>query len=128
MIKSKIAGSAIKPKVDHLLAPELADNAARHRLMHFIESMEAAILNANRDVIGHQITNLSREGLLRLIVRVAELRADYVKCGLRVAEHRHPDSKIIDELTECRKAYEELLAVYTATERAIERGYLTVAE
>jgi hypothetical protein len=128
MIKSKIAGSTVRGRVDRLLTPELADNAARQRMERFFEAMDAAILNANRDVIGHSIHDLSREALLRLIVRVAELRADYVKCGLRVAEHRHPDTSLIDELSECRRAYEELLAVYLATERAIERGYVTVAE
>lgn len=128
MIKSKVAGTVNKGKVDRLLTPELADSAARARMMHFIEAMDQAILNANRDVISHQIPGLSRDALLRLIVRVAELRADYVQCGLRVAEHRHPDSKHIDELVESRRAYEELLAVYTAMERAIERGYVSVTD
>jgi hypothetical protein len=128
MIKSKVAGSVNKGKVDRLLTPELADGAARARMMHFIEAMDQAILSANRDVISHQIPVLSRESLLRLIVRVAELRADYVQCGLRISEHRHPDSKLVDELAESRRAYEELLAVYTATERAIERGYLSISD
>lgn len=128
MIKSKVAGTVNKGKVDRLLTPELADTATRARMMHFIEAMDQAILNANRDVISHQIPGLSRDALLRLIVRVAELRADYVQCGLRVAEHRHPDRKQIDELVESRRAYEELLAVYTAMERAIERGYVSVTD
>lgn len=128
MIRSKVAGSVLQGKVDRLLTPELADGAARQRMTHFIESLDAAILSANRDVIGHSIAGLTRESLLRLIVRVAELRADYVKCGLRVAEHRHPDTGLIEELAASRRAYEELLGVFTATERAIERGYVTVHE
>jgi len=128
MLKSKVAGSVAKGKVDRLLTPELADGAARARMLHFIESMDAAILNANRDVISHQIPVLTREVLLRLIVRVAELRADYVQHGLKVSELRHPDGAAIDGLAEKRRAYDELLAVYTAIERAIERGYLEISD
>jgi hypothetical protein len=124
MINSKIAGGVVQGRVDRLLTPELAENAARQRLERFLETMDAAILSANRDVIGSSVNDLSQEALLRLIVRVAELRADYVKCGLRVAEHRHPDVALIDELEEARRGYEELMAVYLATERAIERGYV----
>lgn len=128
MIKSKIAGGVVQGRVDRLLTPELAENAARQRLERFLETMDAAILNANRDIIGNTVHDLPQEALLRLIVRVAELRADYVKCGLRVAEHRHPDTPLIDELETARRAYEELMSVYLATERAIERGYVRVIE
>lgn len=128
MIKSKITGGTSHGKVDKLLTPELADGLTRQRILHFFEAMDAAILSANRDVIGKQIPSLSREALLRLVVRVAELRADYIVFGLKTAEQRRPDPAAVDQLAEHRRAYEEMLAVYTAAERAVERGYVSLSE
>lgn len=120
----KIVGEYAKGKVDKLLTPEAADGASRHRIMHFLENMEAAILEANCEVIRREIPNLNQDGVLRMAVRVAELRADYIRAGIKFAEARHPDSASVDELVRLRKAYEEMLAVFEAAERVIERGYV----
>lgn len=123
----KIIGEYAKGKIDKLLTPEAAESNSRHRIMHFLENMEAAILEANCEVIGREIPHLNQESFLRMAVRVAELRADYLRAGLRVAEARHPDSAAIDELARVRRAYEEVLAVFEAAERVIERGYVKLA-
>ncbi|WP_448204240.1 hypothetical protein [Azospirillum sp. sgz302134] len=120
----KIIGEYAKGKVDKLLTPEAAESSSRHRIMHFLENMEAAILEANCEVIGREIPHLNQESFLRMAVRVAELRADYIRAGLKVAEARHPDTKAVDELARVRRAYEELQAVFEAAERIIERGYV----
>ena len=57
-------------------------------------------------------------------MRVAELRADYIRFGLQVSEHRHPDAESIAKLESLRKAYEEMVHVFEAAERVIERGYV----
>ena len=44
--------------------------------------------------------------------------------GLEVAEHRHPGSDAIEKLAQIRRAYEEMVQVFTAAERVIERGYV----
>lgn len=120
----KIIGEYAKGKVDKLLTPEAAESTSRHRIMHFLENMEAAILEANCEVIGREIPHLNQESFLRMAVRVAELRADYIRAGLKAAESRHPDSGAVDELARVRRSYEELLAVFEAAERVIERGYV----
>ena len=120
----KIIGEYAKGKVDKLLTPEAAESSSRHRIMHFLENMEAAILEANCEVIGREIPHLNQESFLRMAVRVAELRADYIRAGLKAAEPRHPDPASIEDLSRVRKAYEEMLAVFEAAERLIERGYV----
>ena len=121
---SKIVGEYAKGKVDKLLTPEIADKATRHRVMHFLENLEAAILEANCQVMGQTIPHLNQESFLKIAVRVAELRADYIKFGLQVSEHRHPDRESIDKLATLRQAYEEMVQVFEAAERVIERGYV----
>ncbi len=123
----KIIGEYAKGKVDKLLTPEAAENTSRHRIMHFLETMEAAVLEANCEVIGREIPHLNQESFLRMAVRVAELRADYLRAGMKVAEARHPSTTAIDELARVRRAYEEVLAVFEAAERVIERGYVKLS-
>ncbi|WP_029009108.1 hypothetical protein [Azospirillum halopraeferens] len=120
----KIVGEFVKGRVDKLLTPDSADKATRHRVRQFMETMEAAILEANCTVIGQQIPQLNQETFLRLAVRVAELRADYIRAGLKAAEHRHPDPAAVADLARLRQAYEELVAVFEAAQRVIERGYV----
>lgn len=121
---SKIIGEYTKGKVDKLLTPEIADKVAQHRVMHFLENLEAAILEANCQVMGQSLPHLNQDAFLRIAVRVAELRADYIKFGLQVAEHRHPDADTIGKLAELRQAYEEMAHVFEAAERVVERGYV----
>lgn len=120
----KIIGEYAKGKVDKLMTPEAADAGANHRIRHFLEAMDSAILEANLEVIGREIPNLNRDSFLRIAVRVAELRADYIRTGMKVAEARHPDSASVEELVRLRKAYEEMQSVYESARRVIERGYV----
>ena len=120
----KIVGEYAKGKVDKLLTPEAAESTSRHRIMHFLENMEAAILEANCEVMGRELPNLDQTSFLRMAVRVAELRADYLRAGLKVSEQRHPNAVAIEELARVRHAYEEMQAVFEAAERVIERGYV----
>jgi len=121
---SKIVGDYTKGKVSKLLTPEIADKAARQRVMRFLENLEAAIIEANCAVMAQSLPNLNQDAFLRLAVRVAELRADYIKFGLQVAEHRHPDEDSLEKLSQLRKAYQEIVEVFEAAERVIERGYV----
>ncbi len=60
-------------------------------------------------------------------MRVAGLRADYIRLGIAVAAQRHPSAEAVAELAEARAAYEELAVVFDAAERVIERGYVDLA-
>ncbi|AWU95796.1 hypothetical protein [Azospirillum ramasamyi] len=119
----KIIGEYGKGKVDKLLTADAADSSRSQRIRRFLENMDAAILEANCEVIGRELPNLNRDSFLRMAVRVAELRADYIRAGLHMSETRHPEPAAVAELARLRTAYEEMLAVYEAAERVIERGY-----
>lgn len=120
----KIIGEYAKGKVDKLMTTEAAETGARHRIRHFLENMDAAILEANCEVIGRELPTLNQESFLRMAVRVAELRADYIRAGMKAAESRHPEPGSVAELVRLRAAYEEMQSVYEAAERVIERGYV----
>lgn len=120
----KVVGQLRARGKDSLLTPEMADDAAQRRIMQFLQTMEAAVLEANVEVIGKQLPNLDEKTFLKMAVRVAELRGDYVAVGLQVAEHRRPDPSAIKILTQSRLAYEEMSAVFEAAERLVQRGYV----
>ncbi|CAO3434785.1 hypothetical protein [Azospirillum endophyticum] len=120
----KVIGEYGKGKVDKLMTADAADSGRSQRIRHFLENMDAAILEVNCEVIGRELPNLNRDTFLRMAVRVAELRADYIRAGLKMSESRHPDSSAVTELARLRAAYEGMLAVYEAAERVIERGYV----
>ena len=109
---------------DAMLTPDMVDDATRRRIMQFLQTMEAAVLEANVEVIGKQLAHLDEKAFLKMAVRVAELRADYVAIGLQVAEHRRPDPSAIKILTQARQSYEEMSAVFDAAERLVQRGYV----
>ncbi len=124
MLGGKVVGEHNPNKVDKLLTPEMADKNVRRRVMAFLEAIETAVLEANTAVIGREIPHLNQESFLKMAVRVAELRADYIRHGLKLAEIRHPGPDALDDLAKARRAYEEMKAVFEAAERVIERGYV----
>lgn len=110
------------------LALEENDPAFAQKRRRFLDGLERAIAEANREIIGSTLgagggSSLDADTFLRLAVRVAELRARYVAEGLAVAAG-HPDPAAIERLTEYRRAYEEMRLVFEATERVVERGYV----
>lgn len=104
-------------------APEDGDPGFAQRRRRFIDGLERAIVEANREIIGRAVGRLDDEAFLRLAVRVAELRASYIEHGLSLAQC-HPDHVAIEQLAARRRAYEEMLHVFEATERVVERGYV----
>jgi hypothetical protein len=125
-VEGKVIGEYRPNAVDRLLTPEMADPTYARRVKHFLEAVEAAILEANSAVMRESLPSLDRDTFLRLAVRVAELRADYVKFGLALAAERHPSPAHIQELADRRQAFEEMAALVEATQRLVERGYSLV--
>ncbi len=105
-------------------APEEGDAGHAHRVRRFLDSMQQAVFEANRAVIGRAIPELDKDGLLRLAVRVAELRAQHVQKAIALAAQAHPDADSVRELAALRTAIEELVAAFEAAERLVERGYV----
>jgi hypothetical protein len=120
----KVVGQLQARGKDAMLTVEMADDATRRRIMQFLQTMEGAVLEANVEVIGKQLPQLDEQTFLKMAVRVAELRADYVAVGMQVAEHRRPDPSAIKILTQARLAYEEMSNVFEAAERLVKRGYV----
>jgi hypothetical protein len=114
-------GQAASPR--RHLAPEDSDPGFAQRRRRFVDGLERAIMEANREIIGRTLGRLDDEAFLRLAVRVAELRAGYIAHGLSIAQG-HPDQAAIEQLAAHRRAYEEMLHVFEATERVVERGYV----
>lgn len=113
----------VQPAPRRHLAPEDSDPAFAQKRRRFVDGLERAIAEANREIIGRAFDTLDREAFLRLALRVAELRASYIEHGLRVAQG-HPDRLAIELLAERRLAYEEMRQVFEATQRVVERGYV----
>jgi HEPN domain-containing protein len=110
------------------LAPEESDPAFAQKRRRFLDGLERAIAEANREIIGRTLAPgegncFERETFLRLAVRVAELRAHYIAEGLAVAAG-HPDPPAIERLAQARRAFEEMREVFEAVERVVERGYV----
>lgn len=119
-----VVGKKKRKDSETLLTPQMMDETVRRRVVQFLQTMEAAILEANCAVIGKQLPHLDEKSFLKIAVRVAELRADYLALGLQVAEHRHPDPAAMKQLAQARMAYEEMAAVFDAAERVVKRGYV----
>lgn len=123
----RVAGPAASNSHTVHLAPEEGDSGFIHNVRRFSDRMERAVLEANREVIGRELVELDRDSFLRLTVRVAELRARYLKLGLSLS--RGPiDPARVRELMEAREAFEEMRAVVEAAERVVERGYVRLPE
>lgn len=90
----------------------------------FLQDVEHAISDANRQIIHAQIPRLDRASFVTFATRVAELRADYLKAAMGVATSGSGD--FID-LRDRRERYEEAKAAFAALERSIERGYVDIA-
>jgi hypothetical protein len=110
------------------LAPEESDPAFAQKRRRFLDGLERAIAEANREILGSTLAAahgkaLDSEMFLRLAVRVAELRACYVAEGLAIAVG-HADPAAIERLAGHRRAFEEMRLVFEATERVVERGYV----
>jgi hypothetical protein len=91
----------------------------------FLQDVEHAIRDANRDIIHAQISHLDRAKFVEFATYVARLRADYLSAGLGLVDRT--DGSTFEALRLRREAFEEAKAVFAALERAIERGYVDIA-
>ncbi|MCE2944676.1 MAG: hypothetical protein ACK5VV_04670 [Lysobacteraceae bacterium] len=91
----------------------------------FLQDVEHAITDANREIIQAHIPHLDRASFVAFATRVAELRAEYLKAALSVSQNS--DAVEYTALRARREAFEEAKAAFAALERAIERGYVDIA-
>jgi hypothetical protein len=95
------------------------------RQQKFLQDVEHAISDANREIIHSRIPPLDRASFVAFATRVAELRADYLGAALAVAKGDAGGDFIA--LRDRRERYEEAKAAFAALERSIERGYVDIA-
>ena len=98
--------------------------------LRFLSEMEQGVRLANQEIIHERIPGLDKHTILALAVSVARLRASYLETALKVANlgTDEPDKALVGELRSRREAYEEARFAYEALHRAIEVGYIDVAQ
>lgn len=97
----------------------------------FLREIEQAIRLSNQEVIHQNINPISRDRVVAFSVAVAKLRMRYLEEAFRFASADHGDGAEKTEvaaLQERRLAYDEGLHAFEALHRAIERGYIKVAD
>ena len=96
----------------------------------FLNELEQGVRLANQEIIHERIPGLDKHTILAFAVSIARLRASYLETALKVgnAGDGEPDAALVGELRSRREAYEEARIAYEALHRAIEVGYIDVAQ
>jgi hypothetical protein len=95
----------------------------------FLLELETGIRYSNQEIIHKRIPDLSSEDILSMVVKIAELRAEYLEAAVQLGrnkDHAMSDATIA-ELKKKRQAFEESRAVFQAVHEAIEKGYLDIS-
>ena len=98
--------------------------------LRFINELEQGVRLANQEIIHERIPGLDKHTILALAVSVSRLRASYLETVLKVGAmgHGEPEAGLVKELRAKRQAFEEARDGYEALLRAIEVGYIDVAQ
>jgi hypothetical protein len=101
------------------------------RQQRFLANVERMTRAANREIIHKHMSAVTPDDVTRLAVLVAELRARYLKAAMRLVERESgvaPDSGEMAQLSRAREMYDEAVHAFEAMRRAIERGYVNIAD
>lgn len=101
------------------------------RQQRFLANVETMTRAANREIIHKHMAAVTPDDVTRLAVLVAELRARYLKAAMRLVERESgvaPDASEIAQLSRAREMYDEAVHAFEAMRRAIERGYVNIAD
>jgi hypothetical protein len=124
---AKVTGTFKPQRADHLMSGDLLDRGARQALSKFTEGLEVAVFEANREIIARKLGVVRRDSFLRLAVKVADTRADYLRVALDIAASDGPPRAAdVERLRALRTTYEEMVDAFEAMERVIERGYVSL--
>jgi hypothetical protein len=96
----------------------------------FLMEVEQGIRLANNEIIHKVIPPVTSDRMLTFAVAVGQLRAQYISAAFKFADAKTTDGKKttaeIDELSLCRRQFEEARDAYSALQRAIELGYVAI--
>ncbi len=109
---------------DHF-EPSDVDPQVQRRLRGYLEQIDYTAFASNKAVLGATIPHADAERFQRLAVAAATARGRWVAEAATMTEAAATltDAQVA-RLAYLRSAYEELSAVYEATRRMVERGYV----
>jgi hypothetical protein len=119
-----IMTSSTRRTGDHF-EPSDVDPQDQRRLRGYLEQIDYTAFASNKAVLGATVAHVDGERFQRLAVVAATARAKWVAEAASMAEAGTTLSEAqVARLAHLRCAYEELSAVYEATRRMVERGYI----
>ena len=96
---------------------------------HFLEEIEQGIEMANQEMIHAHIASLGRDRVLKFAVVVAKLRAQYLRAAFDLfLGDADAEPNGVALLREKREMFEEGVTAFDALRRAIEKGYVEIAD
>jgi hypothetical protein len=101
------------------------------RQQRFLANVETMTRAANREIIHRHLPAVTADTATRMAVLVAELRARYLEAAMRLVDREGgvaPDSGEMAQLARAREMYDEAVQAFEALRRAIERGYVDIAD
>jgi hypothetical protein len=104
------------------------DSAQLRKQQRFLQEVEVAIRDANRNAIHERIPDLDRQRFVAFATFVAQLRADYLAAALETQQAAGDGGhgELMARLRARRVAYDEARDAFAALERAVERGYVDI--
>lgn len=119
-----IMTSSTRRTGDHF-EPSDVDPQVQRRLRGYLEQIDYTAFASNKAVLGATVAHADGERFQRLAVAAATARAKWVAEAATMTEAGTTLSEAqVARLAHLRATYEELSAVYEATRRMVERGYI----
>ena len=109
---------------DHF-EPTDVDPQVQRRLRGYLEQIDYTAFASNKAVLGATVPHADGARFQRLAVATATARAKWVAEAATMTDAGATLSEAqVARLAHLRSTYEELAAVYEATRRMVERGYV----
>ena len=119
-----IMTSSTRRTGDHF-EPNDVDPQVQRRLRGYLEQIDYTAFASNKAVLGATVARADAERFQRLAVAAATARAKWVAEAAAMTEAGATLSEAqVARLAHLRTTYDELSAVYEATRRMVERGYI----
>jgi hypothetical protein len=111
---------------DHFEPEQDLDPHAQRKLRGQLEQIDYIAFASNKEMISQALGAADAVKFQRVAVATANARTRWVAEALAATEASHTLSpEQVSRLSSLRGAYEELLAVYEAMRRMVERGYFS---
>ena len=110
---------------DHFHPDGSADPGEQRRRRGQLEQIDYTAYACNQTVVAKTLGKAGPADFQAMAMATARARAAWVAAGLKVAQAPNsPDAAALQRLSTLRRTYEELVEVYEAARRMVERGYL----